>query len=750
MKVVQLINGLGRGGGERLLVDLVRDAAAACRFSVYTLTRGGPLAEELESLGVPVRALRWRGLPLPWRIAALRRELAGADVLHTHFFWSDVAGVLLSSGSAVRLVSTRHETGYWMRAVHRAIERRVLPRFARVLCVSQAVRDGLAARGAPADLLSIAAPGVELPDGVVVGGPGPVRVVAVGRLERVKGHDLLVAALAELRREPRFGALELVLVGGGREREALERRAAELGVAGAVRFLGELPHEAALAQARSARIWVLPSRDEGLPVSLLEAMAAALPCVAARAGGVAEVVEHGRTGWLVDPESPTALANGIATLLDDPSRARAIGTAAREAVRVRWSRSAFVKRVLDAYGPAPGRNGSADVCLLVRNDFSVDGRVERTAQALAAAGRRALVIAEGSAGLPPSEERDGWAVTRLGVSAPRVLGGRLATLARTARFNLGALQRIFREVPAVVHANDLDTLFGAAVGAALVGARLVYDSHELWTERSHGLSGLARRLDRLKYGLLERLLIRRADAVLTVSDGIADELARRYGIDRPVVVRNVPAAAPGEPGGLRRAVGSDGPLLLHLGVVDRDRGLEQVVRALTLVPQARLVLLGPARAPVLVALRQLAEDLGVASRLVHLPPVPRAEILRWAGEADVGLCTFLPTSRSHVLALPNKLFEYALAGLPIVASDLPEMRRFVGQQRLGALCDPTEPRDVARAIRDVLERRVPLATAEEREALRREVSWEREREKLRAAYPGLDFASSRAQAASRR
>jgi glycosyltransferase involved in cell wall biosynthesis len=393
--------------------------------------------------------------------------------------------------------------------------------------------------------------------------------------------------------------------------------------------------------------------------------------------------------------------------------------------------------------------------VLRRNDFTIDGRVERQAETLGEMGMRVCVLAMGGGALPRAERRPGYDLIRLpidpvlgvgedvlrGISAlPRIGGAtrRGATLLGTGYYYGEAVRRVVASRPRVVHCHDLDTLLPGVVGATAVGARVVYDSAELWTERNSGYRGVRRRLDRARYALLERSLIRHAHAVITVSDGIADELARRYGIATPVVLRNVPRD-PGQlgPSPLRERVGGTGPILLHLGIVDMNRGLEEATRALAELPDVRLVLLGTARPYVLEPLLRLAEELGVRSRVIHLPPVPREEILRWAAGADAALCTFRPVCTSHVLAMPNKLFEYAFSGVPIVASDLPDMGRFVRTHGLGVLCNPDSPADIARAVRQVLGGDLPRVSPEAHRAFVREHAWERESLKLAAIYRSL-------------
>lgn len=146
----------------------------------------------------------------------------------------------------------------------------------------------------------------------------PMTVLAVGRLLPVKGHDVLLHAFARVR--ARVPAARLVIVGDGAARAELERLTETLELSAAVEFAGEMDAARVRARLGETRVFVLPSRSEGLPLALLEAMAAGVPTVATRVGGVPDVLLPG-TGVIVPPEDPPALADAVSDLLLDPPRA---------------------------------------------------------------------------------------------------------------------------------------------------------------------------------------------------------------------------------------------------------------------------------------------------------------------------------------------------------------------------------------------------------------------------------------------
>ena len=152
-------------------------------------------------------------------------------------------------------------------------------------------------------------------------------VLSVGRLDRVKGHDVLLRAFPRVL--DRVPGARLVIVGDGGDRAALAALAAELGIAQAVRFAGQLRAAEVRGHLRAARVFVLPSRSEGLPIALLEAMAAGVPVVATAAGGTPEVLEGG-CGVLVPPEDAAALGEAVAALLLDAAAQRSLSRTGRQ------------------------------------------------------------------------------------------------------------------------------------------------------------------------------------------------------------------------------------------------------------------------------------------------------------------------------------------------------------------------------------------------------------------------------------
>ena len=258
-----------------------------------------------------------------------------------------------------------------------------------------------------------------------------------------------------------------------------------------------------------------------------------------------------------------------------------------------------------------------------------------------------------------------------------------------------------RETPArIYHASDLFVLPALARAARWPSGRLAYDARELYP---HVFGTVGKPWASWFWKRVEGRYARRADAVLTVNDTIADWMARHYGIDRPTVLYNVPerCSVPVSDA-LRERTGlaSDIPIVLYQGALFPYRGLPTLVDAMREVPDAALVLMG--EGPLREALASQIASLGLSSRAFVLDPVPPDALLGVTASADVGVLPLDDVCLSYRYALPNKLFEYLTAGLPVAATDLPEIRRVVAGHDVGLLSPPGDAPALAQSLRTLL------------------------------------------------
>lgn len=330
---------------------------------------------------------------------------------------------------------------------------------------------------------------------------------------------------------------------------------------------------------------------------------------------------------------------------------------------------------------------SRHVVFALTGDVRHNSRARKQLAALSSLGCRVTVLAFDAPDAGPYAGVSGQAV-------PRPAGGGPGFFVRAHRaFRAGAMAR----PAAVYHASDLYVLPALAVAARRHGGRLVYDARELYT---HVAATVGRPLVRAFWRAVEGHHIRRADAVFTVSPSIAGHLARTYGIAPPAVLYNAPPRAAVTPtDALRRRAGlPDGPaLVLHQGQIRRDRGCDRLVEAMAGVPESALVFLGGG--PHRPAVEAHVHRLGLGDRVRFLDPVPPEDLLPLTAGADVGVTLLEDTCLNHRYALPNKLFEYLMAGVPVLGADLPEVRRVVADGGVGQVVDPADPAALVRTLR---------------------------------------------------
>jgi glycosyltransferase involved in cell wall biosynthesis len=342
LKVLQLIPTLDRSGAEKQMVLLATGLPRA-RFhvEVATLTRLGPFEAELRAAEVPVTALGKRFKVDPLALGRLVRYLRTGrfDVIQTWIFAANTYGRV--AARLVRLpvvVTAEMAVDLWKGPGELAIDRWLARYTDRVVGNSQAVVDFYRRIGIPADRLALIRSGIgaEEPPAVDRAAvradfgwpPDAPLLLFAGRLAPQKGVDDLIAAIDLV--QYNVPQLRVLIAGDGPMRTQLEAAAAAFRLGGMVQFIGHRNDVPRLLAA--ADLLVLPSLYEGLPNVVLEAMQFSKPVVATAAPGTTEVVADGKTGVLVPPRDPPALAQAIRRLVEDPEHARQLGAAGRERV----------------------------------------------------------------------------------------------------------------------------------------------------------------------------------------------------------------------------------------------------------------------------------------------------------------------------------------------------------------------------------------------------------------------------------
>ena len=336
----------------------VRDLARAMRqrgHDVQVLIGGtGEVTDQLTAAGVPFRAVPSLIRAIrPWRDVAAVAEVRAAlaefqpDLVSAHTAKAGFVGRAAAASLQLPCIYTPHG----LAVSHRispaqgrifTLAERIAARWCQaIVCVSEAERQlALEKRIAPPEKMHVVHNGVGDTHARAQPGLQPPQIVTIARFEPPKDFETLFAALDSVRNEP---WRKLTIVGGGSEGAVLPDR---------VEAVGYLADPALVLT--DAQIFVLSSRSEGFPRSILEAMRAGLPVVATDVGGVREAVEHERTGLLVPPGDISALAAALRSLMNSPSERERLGAAGRLAYAGRFSVEAFVFNTLRLYATIVG------------------------------------------------------------------------------------------------------------------------------------------------------------------------------------------------------------------------------------------------------------------------------------------------------------------------------------------------------------------------------------------------------------
>lgn len=325
IRILHLAPHMNFGGAETMIYNLVKNTDKKKFEPMVATWLGGGLADNLEKEGIKV--FQVPAIPKSLRLNALRRLIRreNIDILHTHLFIAGFYGRLAAIGSGrLRVIRTHHGMTFKTKTIRRIVFETLLYPFSSYnTAVSDSVIQHLNAvlKWNP-DRMRLIRNGIEIErfrakrDGI----HDPMTIVAAGRLSKEKGFDVLLKALHLLSKKKRD--FRCRLAGDGPEKTALLELRERLGLVDMIDFQGYVRDIAPLM--KQGDLFVIPSHHEGLPLSLLEAMASGLPVIASAVGGIPDLLTPDK-GWVVPPGNPEALADAIETAFNNPDKALEMG-----------------------------------------------------------------------------------------------------------------------------------------------------------------------------------------------------------------------------------------------------------------------------------------------------------------------------------------------------------------------------------------------------------------------------------------
>jgi len=370
---------------------------------------------------------------------------------------------------------------------------------------------------------------------------------------------------------------------------------------------------------------------------------------------------------------------------------------------------------------------------IVLNPFTNDSRVLKECLSAKRAGFNTMVFALHEKGLPEDETVHGFSVHRVRLRSRGWPKQKWIQVIKYLELILRMVARIRNAE--IIHANDLNALPIAVIlkYTTCRAARVVYDAHEFETE-CHHKKGIFERLTEIT----ERFFIKYADDVLTVSEGIAQQYAERYGITKPRLVLNCPPYRKLPKKDIFRKVFPIKPeqrIILYQGILEEGRGIGILLETFSRLKGDNicLVLMGYGGME-----RRIREIAASHRNIFFHPAVPPETLLEYTASADIGIILFENYCLNHYYALPNKFFEYSMAGLPVITSDLPELRKLVTEYQCGFVLEQYSANGLAALLQELA--CVDLSKYSENAAKMAEIyCWENQEKILLEVYRYLSY-----------
>ncbi|MCF8461015.1 MAG: glycosyltransferase [Flavobacteriales bacterium] len=363
----------------------------------------------------------------------------------------------------------------------------------------------------------------------------------------------------------------------------------------------------------------------------------------------------------------------------------------------------------------------------VINDLSTDQRVHKHCLMLVQKGYDVLLIGRETSSSVPLESRT-YATYRMKLPFEK---GPLFY----ATYNIGLFYHLLLRKADLFFSNDLDTLLPNFLVSKLRGKKLIYDSHEFFTEVPELTS---RPKVQNVWKTIEKLLLPKVKHALTVNRSIADLYKKKYGIEMKVL-RNIPRLVAVENQPTKEALGlpTDKKLIILQGSgINMHRGAEESVEAMRYIDNAVLLILGSG--DVIPDLKNFVKEYSLENRVIFKGRMPYEQMMAHTHLADLGLSLDKDTNVNYRFSLPNKLFDYIHAGIPVLGSDLVEVKRIIEEYGVGEIAHSFEPEKLAVQMQQMLSS--PKLAEWKQNALkaRIELNWEKETEVLSNMLDEID------------
>lgn len=370
------------------------------------------------------------------------------------------------------------------------------------------------------------------------------------------------------------------------------------------------------------------------------------------------------------------------------------------------------------------------VANLVLNNFTNDNRVYKTAKSLTDFGYTVTIIALLKGDVKAKDEIDGIPIERIELKTMRLPEGTLWGAIKYLEIIWKMVWR-YRKYD-IWHCNDFEIFFmGVLAKMTRPKLKLVYDSHEYQSER-YGKAGIEKKF----ISRMEKWTIHKAEAFITVSAGIAEEYKRRFGVKSPYLVYNSPHLTEVTKSDILRdkfGIGKEVKIFLYQGGLAVSRGMELLLETFEKMndPSIHLVMMGSG------TFQPLVEEVAARSSVVHFhPSVPYHDLIQYTASVDVGIISTQNLCLNNWFCMPNKLFEYIQAEIPVLTNNLHDCRQVVKEWEIGEVIPEYNAEDLERSVRAMAKKDLSIYQEGLKKA-KKNFQWNTEEKKLEEIYANV-------------
>jgi glycosyltransferase involved in cell wall biosynthesis len=381
------------------------------------------------------------------------------------------------------------------------------------------------------------------------------------------------------------------------------------------------------------------------------------------------------------------------------------------------------------------------VLMIVQNDFVNDIRIIKEATTLGKNDYKVKILAQYNTGLQQVEKFEFFEVERVKIRSRNVLSKNniFIQFFKYFEFYYQCKKAGLKYMPDIIHCHDLVTLpIGWAIKKKAKGEiKYVYDSHELWFDVGYfgKKDGFAQSI----LNKIEQKYIKKCDEVITVSESIATNIFNRFKLKKaPVILRNIPqySGTITKKNHFRKKykLKENTKLLLFLGTIGIGCGIEKIIDSLQyLENNIVLVVLGANIIPLEVKKKVI--DCGLQDRVFFHETVDYREVSEYTNSADVGVRLIQNICLSYYYSLPNKIFDYIQAEIPIISSNFPDVSRIINDYKVGLTVDPENTKEICEAINLLIsDETMYKSFVKNTQAAKKELNWENEKKELLKLY----------------